>query len=193
MNSEIDTSDLAEKNKPQRPPMNPKTKKVLTYLLCGIIGIAIAAGGIYGWSIFSKGSATPQEAVANYLEASLLYDVDGMIKYSSDYNKTVLYGNQETGDTVLKATLETAYENRESEYTEDSISVQLVSVMEYSPEETKFQEIMKYYKEKDSDAEDTVDKFAIVEMVLTKGENTTTTEYLAVKVGTRWYYGKANA
>ncbi len=182
-----------DKNKPQRPPMSAKTKKRLTFILCAVIGILIAAGSIYLWNTFSTGSDTPQEAVRDYLTASLIYDVDGMIRYSSDYNKTVLYGNQETSDELLKVYLKKAYDGKDSGYTESDIKVQLVSSLEYEKGESKYDEIMKKYKQKDANAEETVEKFAIVEIILTKGNSKTTSKYLAVKSENRWYYGYAGA
>ncbi len=182
------------KNKPQRPPMKPRTKKIIIYILCAVIGIGVAAGAIFVYNELYAGADTPQEAVADYLKASLLYDVDGMIEYSSDYNKTVLFGNREsTSDPELREYLVKGYEGYEARYTESEISFQLVSVMEYEPNEAKFEEIMQKYIQKDADARETVDTFAIVEMVVIKGDSKTTTNYLAVNSGTRWFYGYAGA
>lgn len=180
-------------NKPQRPPMSPKTKKILTYTLCAVIGIAIAIGLVVLFNTVFTGANTPQEAAVKYLEASILYDIDGMIKYSSDYNKTVLYGNQETSDRLLRSTLTTAYKDIQQGYTADQLDFKLLSVTEFTKGEAKFDQIMEKYIEKDADAKDTVEKFAVVELVVTKGTTTTTTKYLAVKCGIRWYYGYAGA
>ena len=56
-----------DKNKPERQPMKASTKKALTFILCAVIGVLIAVGGIYLWNTFSTGSDTPQEA--EYLPA----------------------------------------------------------------------------------------------------------------------------
>lgn len=183
------------KNKPQRPPMSAKTKKIIIYLVCAVIGIAIAAGAVFIWDELYDGADTPQEAVAEYLKASLLYDVNGMIEYSSDYNRTVLYGNRELTSSYseLEEYLIKAYDGYEPQYKENEISFQLVSVLEYKPEEAKFEEIMKKYIQKDADAKENVEAFAIVEMTVIKGETKTTTKYLAVKSGIRWFYGYAGA
>ena len=182
-----------DKNKPQRPPMSEKTKKKLIFILCAVIGVLIAVGGIYLWNTFSTGSDTPQEAVRDYLTASLVYDIDDMIRYSSDYNKTVLYGNQPTSDELLRAYLKKAYEGKESPYTESDIKVQLVASLEYNIGESKYDEIMEKYKQKDSDAEDKIEKIAIVEIILTKRDSQSTSKYLAVKSDGRWYYAYAGA
>ncbi len=182
-----------DKNKPERQPMKASTKKALTFILCAVIGVLIAVGSIYLWNTFSTGSDTPQEAVKDYLTASLVYDIDGMIKYSSDYNKTVLYGNKETSDELLKVYLKKAYEDKKAPYTESDIKVQLVSSLEYDIGEGKYEEIMKKYKEKDATAEEKVERFAIVEIVLTKGDSQTKAKYLAVRSDGRWYYGYAGA
>ena len=68
-----------------------------------------------------------------------------------------------------------------------------MSSLEYTIGESKYDEIMEKYIQKDADAKDTIEKFAVVEIVLTKGDSQTTSKYLAAKSDGRWYYGYAGA
>ena len=189
LNYEPEMFDPAGVNKPIKPK-NKKVKKVLIYLLCVVIGIAFAAGAIYSYKVIFTGSSSPEEAVAEYTRASLKYDVDGMIRQSSQYNKVVLYGNRETSDRLLRTYLEKAYaEQPESQYKDSEVKFELISVVEYESGEPKFEEYIEKYSEK-ADREE-VDKLAIVKMTVNDGSSSKTRTYLTVKCGMRWYYAYA--
>ncbi len=186
--NETDIFDMTEENKPQKV-MSKKTKKVLTYLLCGIIGIAIALLAVLIFDTVFSGAPTPEEAVADYQRAALIYDIDGMIEYSSEYNKTVLYGNRETTDKLLKDYLKKGYAGYTAPYEEEKINFKLVSVLEYEKGEGRFDEITELYSEK-ADGEE-IKKAAIVRMTVDNGKSDTTRDYVAVKCGMRWYFAYA--
>lgn len=187
--NETDIFDMKEENKPQKV-MSKKTKRNLTYIVCGIIGIGIAVLTVLLFDWLISGAPTPQEAVSRYQTAALTYNVDDMIEYSSEYNKTVLYGNRETNDTLLKDYLEKGYENYDAMYEESKITFKLVGdILEYEKGEGRFDEITKEYGEK-ADLED-VKKAALVRMAVHNGKYETTREYVVVKCGSRWYYAYA--
>lgn len=188
MNYEPEMFDPAGVNKPIKPK-NKKAKKILIYLLCVAIGVAFAAGAIYSYKVIFAGSPSPEEAVAEYTRASLKYDIDGMIRQSSEYNKVVLYGNRQTSDRLLRSYLEKAYDGTESKYKDSEIKFELISVVEYEKDEPRFEEYIKKYAEK-ADRE-AVDKIAIVKMTVNDGSGAKTRTYLAVKCGMRWYYAYA--
>lgn len=188
----IDIYDTPEeKAAPLKKSMDPKFKRVLVYILCGIIGLALAAGLIMIYNAAFSGAATPQEAVANYQKAALLYDVDNMIEYSSEYNKIVLYGNRETSDRLLRSYLNKGYAEYDAKYTEDQLSFKLISVMEYEKGEKKYDLVMERYNDKVENGSDDIEKVAIVSMTVVNGDGESTRDYLAVKVGLRWYYAYA--
>lgn len=191
MNGEIDIFDMTEENKPQKPPMSKKAKKRLIYVFCVVLGIVLAALLVFIGSAIFSGASTPEEAVAEYQKASLLYDIDGMIEYSSDYNKTVLYGNRETTDKLLKPYLQKGYEGFGAKYTEDDIKFGLVSVLRYEQGDKKFETAMEKYNEKVENGSDDIDEIAIVRMTVDTGKSKTTRNYVAVRVGSRWYFAFA--
>jgi len=192
MRREIDIYDAPEDKLPQKKQLDPKLKKAFIYILCAVIGVAITLGGVFIYDMAVSGASSPEKAVAEYERAAILYDIDGMIEYSSEYNKTVLYGNQKTSDRLLEAYLNKAYADKSAQYSESEIKFQLISSLEYERGSKKYDEAMKKYTQKADNAEE-VEKIAIVRMKVLKGESETTRNYLAVKVGTRWYFAYAGA
>ncbi len=188
----IDIYDTPEeKSASLKKKMNPKLKKVLVYILCGILGIALAAVVIYLYNVVFSGAPTPEEAVAGYQKAALLYDVDGMIEYSSEYNKVVLYGNNKTSNRLLRSYLNKGYEGIEAQYTEEQISFKLISVLEYEKGDGKYEKVMERYDDKIEGGSEDIKKIAIVSMTVITDGKETTRDYLVVKVGMRWYYAYA--
>ncbi len=177
------------KNKPEKPPMSPKTKKKLMFVLCIAIGIAIAAGVIFVLGLVFQGASTPEDAIAEYEKAAILYDIDGMIEYSSPYNKVELYGKNDTNDDLLKDYLEKGYEGYTPQYEESELKFEWNSVNRYSKGDVQFEQAMKKYDERVQNGSEDIDEIAIVRMTITKGKNKTTRNYVAVKIGLRWYFG----
>lgn len=64
MKKEIDIYDPIEEIHPPKKQINPKIKKVLIYLACGIVGILLAAGIIVLASVIFTGASTPEKAIA---------------------------------------------------------------------------------------------------------------------------------
>ncbi len=191
MRREIDIYDPIEDKLPQKKEFNPKFKKMLIYLLCAIIGVGVAFGIVVIVDLALVGADTPAEAIKEYETAALLYDIDGMIEYSSEYNKIVLYGNRETSDRLLESYLEKAYEGKSAKYTEDDISFKLISSLEYEKGSRKYEESLRKYNDRVKDSSVSIDSVAIVKMtVITDGEETTR-QYLAVNCGGRWFYAYA--
>ncbi len=178
-------------NKPQKPPLSKKTKRAITVAVCIALGLLIATGIIAAVSFMVTGSSSPEEAVADYQKAALLYDIDGMIKYSSQYNKVVLYGNRETSDRLLRPYLEKGYEGYTSPYTEAQIDFKLVSVREYEEGSSRYDEMAKKYNEKVENGSNDISKIAVVRMNVITGKSDITRDYLAVKIGMRWYFAFA--
>ena len=191
MRREIDIYDPIEDKLPQKTQLSPKLKKFLIFLLCGIIGVGIAIGIIFVADLAFTGASTPAEAIKEYETAALLYDVDGMIEYSSEYNKVVLYDNRETSDRLLEDYLTKAYVGRTPKYSESEISFQLISSLEYEKGSRKYEESLRKYNEKIENGSDGIDSVAIVKMKVITGSNVLTKDYLAVNVNGRWFYAYA--
>ncbi len=192
MRREIDIYDDPADFQPQKKQLSPKFKKILVYILCALLGVGLAAGGIIVFDMAFAGAPTPEEAIAEYERAAILYDIDGMIEYSSEYNKTVLYGNQKTSDRLLEAYLKKAYAENKPQYSESEIAFKLLYALEYEKGSKKYEEAMKKYSQKAEDVEN-IDSVAIVKMTVAKAGNETTRNYLAVKTGGRWYFAYAGA
>lgn len=188
MNQEDYIIDYTEENKPQRPFMSAKTKKKLIYLLCVIIGVIVAVLGICAFNLIFSGAPTAEKAVAEYIVAHNLYDIDGIIEYSAPCNKNRLYNNRETTDMLLEAYLEKSYEGLVPKYKENEISVALISVIEFESDTKTFKDHMATYDKLDKGGSEDVKKSAVVSMQVTTGDLVTTQDYIAVKIGTRWYY-----
>lgn len=191
MKREIDIYDPIEEINPPKKEMNPKTKKLFIYILCAVLGIAIAFGVIIICDYIFTGAPTPQEAIAEYEKAAILYDVDNMIEYSSEYNKIVLYGNRETSDRLLSSYLKKGYVGNAPQYNESEISFKLISSLEYESGSKKYDEAMDKYCQKVENGRDSIDSIAIVKMTVVKGKSETTRNYVAVKSGGRWYFAYA--
>lgn len=188
MNYEDYVIDYTEENKPQKPPMSAKTKKKLIYLGCAVLGVLVALLGVYLVGLIFSGAPTPEKAVAEYVKAHNLYDIDGMIEYSSQYNKIQLYEKRETNNRLLKAYLKKAYSGATPRYAENEIGFALISVIEYEPDTETFKTQMERYDKVTKGGSEEIEKTAVVKMKVVTGDITTEQEYLTVKIGSRWYY-----
>lgn len=175
-----------DENKPIKT-VSAKTKKRLLTLAFAALGIIAAAGAILIFSRIFRGAGTPQKAAAEYVRASLVYDIDGMIEYASPYAKVVLYGNEQTSDRLLKSYLKKAYaEYSAPSYSGDQIVFKLLAVTEYHEGDDTFEKIMKRYGEKADRSE--VEAAAEVQLTVNDTKSEKTHSYIVVKIGPSWYY-----
>ena len=166
-----------------------KRKAFLRYTLCVVAGLVLAAVIIFVASSV-QGASSPEKAVAGYLEASMLYDTDGMLDYASEYQKASLNDGRLVDDSVLKSTLDKFYADKPSMYLDSEITFSLVSVVKYDKDSDKFNSVYTKYAQK-ADA-DSIDEVAVVTMkTVVDGNSEGTQTYVAVKCGPRWYYGYA--
>ena len=63
---------------------------------------ALVVGAVFLWRYLFPG---PGAAVKGYLKASLTYDVDGMLRYGSEYQLISLAGNGDIPKETLRANL----------------------------------------------------------------------------------------
>ncbi len=182
--------DMKSENKPQKS-FNKSTKRMLTYAVCAIIGIAVAALGILVYNLVAdnSGADTPEEAVAGCQKADLLYDVDGMVRFSSEYNR-IAKGGKGMSEAELIAHMNKLYSNTESSYSEENISFQLEYIREYPRNEGKYNLIMDKYCQMVPDGREKIDKVAIVHMTVFNGvtKNPKAKDYVAVHQDGKWYY-----
>lgn len=188
MNYEDFVIDYTEENKPQKPPMSDRTKKKLIYLGCAVLGVLVALLGVYLVDLVMTGAPTPEKAVAEYVKAHNLYDIDSMIEYSSQYNKIQLYEKRETNNKLLKAYLKKAYDGATPRYQESEISFAVISVVEYEPDTESYKTQMERYDLVTKGESEKISKTAVVKMKVVTGDISSNQEYLVVKIGSRWYY-----
>ena len=193
MRREIDIYDPIEDKIVEKKQLSPKAKKAFIFLGCALAGIILAAVLLYVFDLAVTGARTPEQAIADYEKAAILYDIDDMIEYSSSYNKIVLYGNKETSDRLLKSYLEKGYEGKTSQYAQSEIAFKLVSVVNYEKGSKKYEEALDKYVQKVENGRDEVEEIAIVKMTIVKGTSETTRNYVAVRVGSRWYFAFAQS
>ena len=175
-----------DENKPIKT-VSANTKKKLIMLACFALGILAAAGAIFLFTRIFRGANTPQKAAAEYVRASMVYDIDGMIEYASPYAKAVLHGNTQTSDRLLKSYLKKAYaEYPAPSYKASDIVFGLLSVTEYREGDDTFEKLMKRYGEKADAGE--VEAAAEVQLKINDGKSEKTHSYIVVKIGPSWYY-----
>ena len=68
-----------------------KAKKKSAVVLALSVLLLGAAAALVLLTLLRPGASSPELAVQHYEEACMLYDADGMVRYSSDYNRYVLY------------------------------------------------------------------------------------------------------
>lgn len=68
-----------------------KAKKKSVVVLALSVLLLGAAAALCAADAAASGASSPELAVQHYEEACMLYDADGMVRYSSDYNRYVLY------------------------------------------------------------------------------------------------------
>ena len=84
-------------------------KRFWPLLTFGVLLLALAVG-LLVWHFHS----TPERAVEGFLRASLEQDADGLLRYASDYQLTVLKGNTEMDLDDLREMLRRSYEQAEA-------------------------------------------------------------------------------
>ncbi|MBR5278752.1 MAG: hypothetical protein IKU23_05760 [Clostridia bacterium] len=186
--------DMKAENKPQKT-FDPRTKKKLILALCVAIGliIGVAVGLIIDATVFITGASTPEDAVAGYLEASLLQDVDEMVRYSSEYNSLKLGDGVKRNNNELRQFLNNQYKNKTPSYKEEDIRFEQHYIRNYEKGKGKYDIIIGDYEKIIADGSKKIDEIAIVRMTLFNGKikNPTPKNYIAVKQDGKWYYAFA--
>lgn len=184
------TSELLEQV--PKKQMSKRKKTFLTYLVAVLAGLLFAALAIWGAGAVFSGESSPEKAVAAYLRASVLYDVDGMVEHASEYQKQALYDGQYKNDRELKKFLNGFYKDISSLYADSEISFVLEHTQVFEKDSEEFELIAKKYSEK-ADAS-RIKKVARVKMsTVIDGKKQSPKTYIAVKCGLRWFYGYADA
>ena len=159
-------------------------KRFWPLLTVGLIAVGILTGVL----LYNLRS-TPQRAVEGYLRASLQYDADGLIKYASEYQLTLLKGNDPEMDTdALRKTLRASYEQADAYREKGKITFQSEVGEPILPGNAEFDKLLEDYAFKADPSE--VKTFTLVTAhCYVDGKLRRTYFAYAVQIGNNWYYG----
>lgn len=132
--------------------------------------------------------STPVKAVEGYIRGGLEYDVDGLLRYASEYQRTVLAGNTDMELDLLRQTLENSYKGAADGAETGEIVFYSEEAEHIEKGTARFDELLDTYSYKGTPEE--VDEFALVRgTYYIDGEMARTYSVAAVKCGLKWYYG----
>ena len=161
--------------------------KMIRVLIPVTIGLGLAAVAIFVFLAFFSGAASPETAATSYIKASMKQDVGSMMRYASDYQKTVLYGSKGFTESALRSKLKTAYGYAENIYAESTITFTTDSVRELDSGSDEYTEALEKY-EFMTGSRDISGIAVITVTVYVDGNRKYTSTVTAVKKGLYWYY-----
>ena len=162
-------------------------KKSVVVLALSVLLLGAAAALV---TLLRPGASSPELAVQHYEEACMLYDADDMVRYSSDYNRYVLYRSR-TPESAgeLKRYLKDIYAQQQSVYSGKEIEVRFSGTETIEPGSEEYETLRAEYASV-ADASD-VAAFARLKLTIyADGTQLVTRTDYAVKLGSRWYYYK---
>lgn len=167
------------------------SKKLFVILLA--VCVAALALGVFlvVRALTRTGADDPVQAVWRYQKAAMLYDADGMLKYSSEYNTAVLTDHAPR-NTDLKDYLKKQYSSVNSRYAGKKLTYNAEITGEYSDGDAEYETLFAEYTARMPEAEKP-DRFAQVKMTVFS-ENSKAFEITAyaVQAGGSWYYWKTD-
>jgi hypothetical protein len=162
-------------------------RKALRLIIPVAVGLGLAAVIIFSYLNFFSGAFSPEDAVKGYIRASMVQDVNDMLRYSSEYQKVVLYGSRDYTDGKLKNRLKTAYKDSESIYADSKISFSVESVIEIRDDTDEYAYVSAEY-EYMTGKTDISDISQVTVKVFVDGQQKQKSTVYAVKSGISWYY-----
>ncbi len=190
-----ETINEAVNNIKEKVEGNPDLKRIILGLAAVLVLLVLAliCNGIFG--------SSPKKSVKNFLKAQIEYDAKDLYKYSIR-NKTAqkkldIYDEDDYEDEYEDAldSYEEIRENMEDEEIEYKYKIDVKEVEKFGKKDDEFEWVQEYLDDMGADA-DALKKVASVK-VRTKvveyvdgdkeDSNTDTNEYVAVKLGSKWY------
>lgn len=164
------------------------SKKVFVFILCLLLATVAVFGAKIIKQVFAKGANAPEDAVWCYEKASMLYDVSDMMKYSSDYNISVLNDANPSNDSV-EDYLKRLYEKTSSIYAFSKLTYSVTSKVYYERHEAEYGELLAKYLERSRNGD--IEEFCKVTLkVFENGEQRFSYPAYAVKYSGRWFFFK---
>ena len=154
-----------------------------------LLAVGLLAAGILTGLLIYNARSTPQRAVEGYLRASLQYDADGLIKYASEYQLTLLKGNDPEMDTdTLRKTLRAGYEQADDYREKGKITFQSEVGELILPGNAEFDKLLENYAFKADPS--AAESFTLVTAhCYVDGKLHRTYFVYAVQCNHKWYYG----
>lgn len=154
-----------------------------------LLAVGLIAVGILVGLLINNARSTPQRAVEGYLRASLQYDADGLIKYASEYQLTLLKGNDPEMDTdTLRKTLRAGYEQAAAYRENGKITFQSEVGESILPGNAEFDKLLEDYAFKADPL--AAEAFTLVTAhCYVDGKLHRTYFAYAVQCNHKWYYG----
>lgn len=163
-------------------------KKFILKIIPVLIGLGLAAVLIFSYINYFPGAFSPEDAVTGYIKASMTEDVNNMLKFASDYQKTSLYGNKEFSNSKLRKMLTKLYAEQEDLYSDKKITFTIELVSPLDPASNEYADFKDEYQYMTGNTD-----FSKVTMITLKvfvdGKQKQKSTVFAVKSGLRWYYG----
>ena len=167
------------------------SKKTFIVLLILILCIIITAVALIIASLNKTGASDPADAVWCYERAAMLRDADGMLKYSSDYNKASL-SEHCPPNISLEDYLNNQYSGASSAYRDTELTCKVISAKVYGSGEPVYSDLFYDYISFVPNAK-TPESFALVKLEIYSNGNRVLTYYgYAAQIGSRWYFYKPN-
>ncbi|MBQ6043808.1 MAG: hypothetical protein IJL41_06690 [Clostridia bacterium] len=166
--------------------------KKLFVILLAVCVAAVALGTFLILRALTRtGADDPVRAVWQYQKAAMLYDADGMLKYSSEYNTAVL-ADHVPRNTDLKEYLKKQYSSVTSRYAGKKLTYNAEIAGEWSDGDEGYEILFAEYMDRVPDADIPL-RFAEVRMTVFS-ENSKAFEITAyaVQAGGSWYYWKTD-
>ena len=159
-------------------------KRFWPFLTVGLLAVGILVG-----VLLYNARSTPEGSVEGFLRASLQYDADELIRYASEYQLTLLKGNDTGMDTdTLRKTLRASYEQAAAYREEGKITFQSEVGEPILPGKAEFDALLEEYAFKADPSE--VESFVLVTAHCYVDSKLRRTYFAyAVQCGGKWYYG----
>ena len=146
---------------------------------------ALAVGAVFLWRFLFPNA---ESAVKGYLKASLTYDVDGLLRYGSEYQLVSLAGNGDIPKETLRANLKKYYEQNGFVGKTGKVTFGTARVTTFTPGGENYNKYLALYGEKaDASAVSGIARVTVSAYI--DGNFQKEYSVLAVKCGSRWYYG----
>lgn len=152
-----------------------------------LIGLGLALIIIFSYILFFPGALTAEKAVTGYLKSSMTWDVNGIMKYASDYQKISLYGTQEYSTRNFKNKLKGQYSKGKNIYADKKITFSILNNIEIDKDSDEYANIVDNYKSMTGKSD-----FSNVRQITVKtfvdGKQIQKSTVYAIKSGISWFY-----